>query len=118
MNDHLTEDWKKVEEFIEKEFGSDIDIRGILFLIGVQELGKGYVKFTKDQKVEVIHVAICTLLSQYNYYEFEGNDEEGWPHYKETKKLPLLKPGEQLKVMKEAIVDYFKANGNISANSL
>ncbi len=116
MNDCLTKDWKKVEEFIEKEFGPDIDIRGILFLIGVQELGKGYVKFTKDQKVEVIHVAICTLLSQYNYYEFEGNDEEGWPHFKETKKLPLLKPGEQLKVMKDAIVDYFKANGNLSTN--
>ena len=111
MSDKLTEDWKKVEDFIEKEFGPDIDIRGILFLIGVQELGKGYVKFTKDQKVEVIHVAICTLLSQYNYYEFVRNDEEGWPHYEETKKLPLLKPGEQLKVMKEAIVDYFNANG-------
>lgn len=113
MTDLLTKDWKKVEDFIEKEFGADIDIRGILFLIGVQELGKGYIKFTKDQKVEVIHVAICTLLSQYHYYEFVGNDEDGWPHYKETKKLPLLKPGEQLKVMKEAIVDYFRANGEI-----
>jgi len=108
MEDNLAENWKKVEEFIEKNFGPDIDIRGILFLIGVQELGKGYKKFTKDQKVEVIHVAICHLLSQYNYYEFVGTDEDGWPHYKETKKLPTLKPGEQLKVMKSCIIEYFR----------
>ena len=108
MKDNLSEEWKKVEMIVEEKYGPDIDIRGILFLIGVQELGKGYKKFTKDQKLEVIHVAICKLLSQYNYYEFVGLDEDGWPHYKETKKLPLLKPGEQLKVMKEAIVNYFK----------
>ena len=105
MNDIVQEEWTRVEKMVEEKFGEDIDVRGILFLIGVQELGKGYRKFTKDQKLEVIHIAICKLLSQYNYYEYMGVDEDGWPHYKETKKLPSLKPGEQLKVMKSAIVE-------------
>lgn len=113
MNEKLQEEWTKVEKMVAEKFGEDIDVRGILFLIGVQELGKGYKKFTKDQKLEVIHIAICKLLSQYNYYEYMGVDEEGWPHYKETKKLPLLKPGEQLKVMKSAIVEYFKESGEV-----
>lgn len=110
MNNELEEKWNELLVSLSERFG-DIDLQGILFLIGVQELGKGYRKFTKDQKLDVMHIAVCTLLEPYGYYEYEGNDADGWPHWKVNEKLPPLKPVQQGLLMKEAIIDYFKANG-------
>ena len=63
----------------------------------------------KDEKVNLMHIAICKLLEPYGYYEFEYFDNDGWPHYKTLTELPNLKPGEQTVLMKEAIVNYFDA---------
>ena len=93
---------------LEKNFGGEIDLSAILFLIGVQELGKGFRKFSKDEKLDVMHIATCTLLGKYGYYEFLGRDEEGWPHWKRLKKLPPLNSKEQTALMKGAILEYFE----------
>lgn len=95
---------------MEVQFGGDIDVQGILFLVGVQELGKGKIKLSKNQKLDVIHIAICTLLEPYGYYKFMGIDEEGWPHWEMNEKLPPLKPLQQEQLVKQALVEYFKAN--------
>ena len=81
---------------------------GILFLIGVQELGKGPRKFSKRQKEELMHIANCRLFSELGFYELEGVDQDGWPHWKTNEKLPPLKPAQQQELVKQAIVDYFK----------
>ena len=47
--------------------------------------------FKKDQKLDLMHIAICKLLEPYGYYEFDFVDEEGWPHYKVKEHLPHLK---------------------------
>lgn len=108
MNDiDLEEEWKNLLNELAQKFG-DLDLQGVIFLIGVQELGKGYQKFKKDEKLEVMHIAICTLLEPYGHYEFIGRDADGWPHWKVNEKLPPLKPGQQNMLMKQAIVDYFK----------
>ena len=91
--------------------GDSIDLDGIIYMIGVQELGKINQKFEKDDKINLMHIAICKLLEPFGYYEFDYFDEEGWPHYKVLEKLPPLKPGEQSVLMKEAIVLYFLENG-------
>mgnify|MGYP003339222335 FL=1 len=80
------------------------------FFIGLQELGFVPEKLNKNQKLDVMHVAICTLLSNYGYYMYKGNDEEGWPHWEKTNDLPLLKPLEQERLIKEAIIGYFIAD--------
>ena len=81
------------------------------FLIGVNELGQGYREFTKDEKINLLHIAICKLLSRYGYYEFVGKDEDGWPHWKTNSELPILKSGEQTILMKEAAIIYFSESG-------
>lgn len=93
---------------LEKDFGPGIDLQVLLFLIGVEELGKGYQNFKKHEKTDLMHVAICTLLEPYGYYEFIGKDEEEWPHFKLVKELPALEEAEQQALMKEAIVEYFE----------
>jgi hypothetical protein len=104
----LQKEWQEVLSNLEERFGGGLDLDAVLFLIGVQELGQGHREFKKSEKTDLMHVAICRLLSQYGYYELLGEDEDGWPHYKELGKLPRLNPTQQSLLMKEAIVAYFK----------
>ncbi len=101
------EQWKELKHKIDLNFGGDLDVQGILFLIGVQELGKGAQEFTKDQKLDVIHIAICRVLEPFGFYKLAYSDQEGWPYYDSVKSLPSLKAGEQLKLMKQGILEYF-----------
>ena len=78
-----------------------------LFLIGVQELGSGKQKYTKDDKVNILHIAVCRLLEPFGYYKFSNYDDGGYPHFDEVEKLPELKPNEQQILMKKAIIQYF-----------
>ena len=110
MDLELEENFKEVLKRMSDQFGDDLDLQALLFLIGLQELGKGNVKLSKNEKLDVMHIAICTLLTPYGYYEYEGLDKDGWPHWKANEKLPPLKPGQQQMVMKQAIVEYFKRN--------
>jgi hypothetical protein len=101
--------WEKVVEILSNQFaeGEVLDLDAIIYLIGVQELGQFKCVFAKDEKVNLMHIAICRLLEPYGYYEFEYFDKDGWPHYKVKEELPPLKAGEQTILMKDAIVNYF-----------
>lgn len=105
----LKERWENVVTILSNQFaeGDVLDLDAIIYLIGVQELGKVKRTFKKDEKIELMHIAICRLLEPYGYYEFEFFDNDGWPHYKVKEELPPLKAGEQSVLMKEAIVNYF-----------
>lgn len=102
--------WEEIQQNISQQFGGGekLDIDAIIYLIGIQELGQGYKNFSKDEKLDVMHIAICKLLEPFGFYEFEYFDKDGWPHYKVVDELPNLKPGEQSVLMKEAIVMYFE----------
>jgi hypothetical protein len=105
----LKERWERLVNILSNQFsqGEDLDLDAIIYLIGVQELGKVHQKFKKDEKLNLMHIAICRLLEPYGFYEFDYFDEEGWPHYIVKEELPPLKAGEQSVLMKEAIVNYF-----------
>ncbi|PWS32391.1 hypothetical protein [Pedobacter paludis] len=100
--------WKVLQERIAKEFDSDFpDLKVMLFLIGVQELGKGPKKYSKRQKEELMHIATCRLLSEMDFYELEGVDQDGWPHWKLIKPIPPYTMLEQELLMKSLVVSYF-----------
>ena len=105
----LKERWEKLVNLLSNQFsqGEDLDLDAIIYLIGVQELGKLHQKYKKDEKLNLMHIAICRLLEPYGFYEFDYFDDEGWPHYTVKEELPPLKAGEQSVLMKEAIVNYF-----------
>ncbi|WP_296618440.1 hypothetical protein [Marivirga sp.] len=84
------------------------DLNAILFLIGVQELGKGPHNFSKEEKQDLMHIAICKVLSLSGFYELEGVDESGWPHWKRIKKLPHFDLLEQEKLLKMHVIEYFE----------
>ena len=105
----LKDRWDKLVNLLSNQFsqGEDLDLDAIIYLIGVQELGKVHQKYKKDEKLNLMHIAICRLLEPYGFYEFDYFDDEGWPHYTVKEQLPTLKAGEQSVLMKEAIVNYF-----------
>ena len=114
MNNEATttakEKWEQIENFYKENFtgGETPDLDTILFLIGVQELGKGKRKFKKDDKVNLLHIAVCRVLEPFGYYRFEGLDNDGWPHFELLEALPELKTNEQSLLMKQAIIQYFE----------
>jgi len=108
-DEQLKERWEAVVTLLSNRFadGDTLDLDAIIYLVGLQELGQLHRKFKKDEKVNLMHIAICRLLEPFGYYEFDYFDDEGWPHYNVLEQLPPLKAGEQSVLMKEAIVQYF-----------
>ncbi len=84
------------------------DLQAILFLIGIQETGVFRNKFTKEEKQDLMHVAVCELLSSDGYFEFVGRDEDGWPHYNQVKNMEGGSLKAQELLLKSKVVQYFK----------
>jgi len=106
-NEELEIEWAKVEYHFIRETKKKPDLNIILFLIGVQEVGKGKKTYTKEQKQDLMHIGICKVLSISGYYELEGLDQDGWPHWKQVKKLPKFDLIEQETFLKAHIIEYF-----------
>jgi hypothetical protein len=102
------EDWAKLLQRMEKHLGKKLTFEALLFLIGIQELGLGPKVFNKEEKQDLMHIAVCKLLSISGYYELEGLDSEGWPHWKQVSPLPFLSLKEQEAFLKMMMVEYFK----------
>ncbi len=109
-DEETKQSWENIQKEISQKFGGGetMDVDAIIYLIGIQELGQGFRENSKDDKIDVMHIAICKLLEPFGFYEFDFFDNDGWPHYKIIDELPNLKPGEQSVLMKEAIVMYFE----------
>ncbi|MCM2302885.1 MAG: hypothetical protein NDI80_09705 [Flavobacteriaceae bacterium] len=90
--------------------GDIMKIEAILYLIGVQEFGKGFLPFSKDDKINLMHIAVCKIFEPYGYYRLSNTDSDGWPHYETLIPLPSLALNEQTNLMKEAVVKYFENN--------
>lgn len=105
----LERSWASLNASLESLMGKKPkDLNGVLFLIGVQELGKGKRVFSKEEKQDLMHIGICKVLSLAGYYELEGLDQDGWPHWKVVKKLPHFDLLEQEKLLKLQVLEYFE----------
>ena len=100
--------WRDLLKRMEVRFGMPMDLNGLIFLIGVQELGQHARVFKKDEKVNLMHIGISVLLVPYGYYKELGRDGDGWPHFERLRELPQLNADEQERLMKEAALAYFE----------
>ena len=109
---HVEEDlqvrWLKLRIKLKEKFGIKPDMNGVLLLIGVQELGQGPQAFSKEQKQDLMHIAICTILTSSGYYKNDGLDDEGWPHFTQLKTLPELFLNHQEDLLKDHVLLYFQ----------
>ena len=101
-------EWVKVQLMVRKKFDEILDIQSILFIIGLQELGMNYQEFKKEQKLDIMHIGVCTVLMPFGFYKKIGLDNDGWPHFKNIKKISNAMVGEEQELlMKRAIIKYF-----------
>jgi hypothetical protein len=107
IEEDFEQKWQKVVYHFIQLTGKKPNMDIILFMIGVQELGKGQLTFSKEQKQDLMHIAVCKVLSYSDYYELEGQDKDGWPHWKNIKAVPKLSLEEQEKFLQLHIVEYF-----------
>jgi hypothetical protein len=110
MQDDLQSRWWALEAKMIERFGKKPDMETVLFLIGIQEFGGSQEKFTKEQKQDLMHVAVCSLLMQSGYYEIEGYDVDNWPHFKQLKELPVMDMIQQESFLKDHILLYFETH--------
>lgn len=105
----LQRSWAKLMSQVQEMIGKrPKDMNSMLFLIGVQELGHGQRNFSKEEKQDLMHIAICKVLSYSGFYELEGTDEDGWPHWKAKRQLPHFDLLEQEKLLKMHVLEYFE----------
>lgn len=103
-------EWLRVRTFVKDAFQRDAmpDLNGMLFIIGMQELGRWKKSFSKEEKQDLMHIAVCRLLSYDGYYEFIGRDADGWPHWKLLSPVPQRPIEEQEQLLKEHVIRYIK----------
>jgi hypothetical protein len=103
-------EWLRVRHLVQDAMKRDSlpDMNAILFLIGVQELGRWKSEFTKEEKQDLMHIAICRLMSYDGYFEFVGRDDDGWPHYNSIKPFSTKGVEEQEEYLKRKVIQYFK----------
>jgi len=104
----LQQRWWQLESKLVERFGKKPDMETVLFLIGLQETGFIREKITKEQKQDLMHIAVCTLLSPSGFYELEGKDKDGWPHFRQLKPMPDMDAIEQENFLKDHILLYFQ----------
>jgi len=113
MNDDLQQRWWNLEASLVERFGKKPDLEAILFLIGIQEFGQIREKFSKEEKQDLMHVAVCSLLASSGYYELEGVDNDGWPHFRQLKAMPAMNPAEQENFIKDHVLLYFEQSSTL-----
>jgi hypothetical protein len=102
--------WEIFETKIAERFGRRLNMEALLYLIGLRELGAHPAKeFTKEEKVDLMHIAVCKLLSFSGYYELSHQDQDGWPHWKLMKPLPHTDIFSQTNLLKAHILEYAEA---------
>ncbi|MFT4663685.1 MAG: hypothetical protein ACI8YQ_000176 [Polaribacter sp.] len=102
-------EWLRIRHLVKDQIGRETlpDLNALLFLIGIQELGRWKEVFTKEEKQDLMHIAVCRLLSEDGYYTFKGRDADGWPHWEEENPLTLKGVDQQEQLLKEKVIFYF-----------
>lgn len=105
--DDLQARWWELESRFNDKFGKKPDVESVLMLIGVQEVRNSKKRFNKEEKQDLMHIAVCSVLAQSGYYEIENYDDDGWPRFKQLKALPEYNIVEQENFLKDHILLYF-----------
>ncbi len=101
--------WYEVRNRVKEQFGQRPDLNAMLFVIGMNEVGIVKEKWEKEEKQDLMHVAICKLFESEGYFKFIGNDDDGWPEYEVVQNIPKLVLKDQDELLKQKIVEYFEA---------
>jgi hypothetical protein len=104
----VKEKWFKIRSLFEQRFNKSPDLSAILYVIGMRELGKNQTEFKKEEKVRLMHIATCRVLSSSGHYALKGLDDKDWPVWELVEKLPNQDMLEQELYLRHHIIHYFE----------
>lgn len=102
--------WLKVQHFIKDKFNKTElpNLDTVLFMIGLQELGKIQKEYTKEDKLGITTLGICQVLSLDGYFEKTGKEEDGWPIWAEKKSFEPENDIAGRNLLKKLTIQYFE----------
>jgi hypothetical protein len=104
--------WEELVLKVSKHFKVTADFDFMLFMVGVQELGTGMTKYTRDEKWDIINLGKCQLLTLLGYLQQSGKDSAGWPEFQEIKSTKGITPNLMNHLLKGAMIYYFNEQLN------
>ena len=103
----MCSDWHQLTVYLKNTFSIKGDLLSVLFLVGIQEAGTGFRKYTQDEKTELIKLAKYTLLSLAGYFQkIELADRDPLFIPSEKKSLPG-NPDQIETILKNELLSYF-----------
>ena len=105
----MDEQWNKVIHYLRGRFGKKMDIKSILFVLGLNELDKKKDSYEKEEKMDLMNIGFCKVTSLSGYFKMTGTDEDGWPIWEQVKAVPRMSAKEQEQFIKQHIVRHFEA---------
>ncbi|MGL4346942.1 MAG: hypothetical protein ACRCR9_02515 [Chitinophagaceae bacterium] len=102
----IQKQWEKVLSQFSNHTKNPITIEGLLLLIGIQEFNILKDNYSKEEKIDLIHIGMCCILENDGYYQFSHYDKDKWPHYNTLKPLPEMNHDTEDLFIKEKIIAY------------
>ncbi len=107
-NQKVEKKWFALRHKFLKEIGKKPDIDAFLFLIGIQEVGQVKNNFKKEEKQDLMHVAVSLFLEKDGLGKYMGYDDQNWPHWELIANPPKRSRKDQEEWLKSHIVRYFE----------
>jgi 3-oxoacyl-ACP reductase-like protein len=103
-------EWVRVQHIVKNALKRETlpDLNMVLLMVGVQELGRWKTKWSKEEKQDLMHIGVCTLLEMEGYFTFSGRDADGWPHFDQVRHMPKMSVEEQEYKLTLLSITYFK----------
>lgn len=105
------EKWNRLTDLLKTKFGIEQDLTSVLYLIGVQELGRGFENFSQEEKMDLIDMAKAKLLSSLGLYIEKGLNAEGWLIFEKAENYSEISNQNKGFSLHNLIVEYFENQG-------
>ncbi|MEX0968385.1 MAG: hypothetical protein WD077_14210 [Bacteroidia bacterium] len=105
---HKDHKWEEVQQRIRAQFNQEPDVKTALFLVGLRETGRSKGKLKKEEKMDLMNIAFCRVVSESGYFTLAGKDAKGWPVYEQVKPIPDMKSSVQEQFIRDHIIIYFQ----------
>lgn len=102
------ENWTDLCKTLNDLFGIDVDLNGVLFLVGIRERGLSFQTFTKEEKHNLINLGSCTLYQEMGMVKRSGTDPDGWPLFHQNTLAPVIPEERKLKTLQDCAIRYFQ----------
>jgi len=101
------DNWTDLCEQLSEMFGIDVDLNGVLFLVGMRERGLTFQQFTKEEKLNLINLGSCTLYMEMGLVELCGEDNDGWPLFHQKALAQVIPEELKIKTLQDCAIRYF-----------